>query len=713
VDLAPRRDSSLEWWFVQGHISGEGFGRREFMLAMFRQGVAADGHMLLVSTFDPATGKHAVHSQVSPQLVANFLADAPAELARTRIDSHLIRAYLAEVESGGAPAPVHQTEAPAFIATEPLSVRWGDFSLFQRGECIDFQFTLPGDGRRVSLSARPAAAWLDDGEFEAGGALAEMAYQSCPRMALTGRLDGDPVVGRGWIDHQWGDYGWLRTGNTESHVLGWEWFAIDLPGNRELLVCHRHIMETGEVVSRFAVLFSPGAPPRLVGDVHLTEKRRWLSRRTVISYPLEWRIEIPSLRIDLDFAPAADDQEVPVFGIINGIWEGAGSVAGTVSGEPVSGRAWLELYGYGFVVDLAAYQKRWVDRIDATLKDFFPPELSERRLAAFAGAPRWRYDSAAMTEMIAVPAWDLLARGGKHWRPIYGLLLLDALGVDAAPYETAMSAITELVHTGSLIIDDIEDGSQTRRGQETIHVRHGLPTAINAGNMLYFLPLLTISNHPNLSPAQRDEIYRIIMEMLVQGHFGQAQDLFWSRPGAAREEGFWAGEHLGEHILQMHAFKSAAAVRAMSEIACIIAGSDKRQREACARFGESWGVAFQIVDDIHNFSDDPKWGKLRGEDIAAGKASYVIHRAVRLLPRPERDQLIALLDDPVARQTADGLAAGIRLVEQSGALAACRAEARVLVDADWPAFAETLPHSQAKIMLRIFVASLLDLPPAA
>ena len=63
------------------------------------------------------------------------------------------------------------------------------------------------------LSARPAAAWLDDGDFEPGGALAEMAYQSCPRMALTGRLDGDPVVGRGWIDHQWGDYGWLRTGN--------------------------------------------------------------------------------------------------------------------------------------------------------------------------------------------------------------------------------------------------------------------------------------------------------------------------------------------------------------------------------------------------------------------------------------------------------------------------------------------------------------------
>ena len=200
-----------------------------------------------------------------------------------------------------------------------------------------------------SLSATAGATWLDDGRFEAGGALAEMAYQSCPRTDAHGPAGRQTLSsGRGWIDHQWGDYGWLRTGNDQSHVLGWEWFAIDLPGDRELLVCHRHVMETGEVVSRFAVLFSPGAPPRLVDDVRLTEKRRWLSRRTVISYPLEWRIEIPSLRVDLDFAPAADDQEMPVFGIINGIWEGAGSVAGKVAGRVrlragLAGTLWLRV----------------------------------------------------------------------------------------------------------------------------------------------------------------------------------------------------------------------------------------------------------------------------------------------------------------------------------------------------------------------------------
>ncbi|HSM19644.1 MAG TPA: polyprenyl synthetase family protein, partial [Hyphomicrobiales bacterium] len=131
--------------------------------------------------------------------------------------------------------------------------------------------------------------------------------------------------------------------------------------------------------------------------------------------------------------------------------------------------------------------------------------------------------------MLARPIWDLLSRGGKHWRPIFGILLLQALGVEPAPYETMLAVIPELGHNAAVVIDDIEDASQTRRGEETIHLRYGLPTAINAANTLYFLPLLSISDHPHLTAGQRDAIYRLIIEMFVQAHFGQAQDLYWSK----------------------------------------------------------------------------------------------------------------------------------------------------------------------------------------
>ena len=111
--------------------------------------------------------------------------------------------------------------------------------------------------------------------------------------------------------------------------------------------------------------------------------------------------------------------------------------------------------------------------------------------------------------------------GQQHWRPIYGLLLLDALGVDVEPYETLISVVAEFVHNGSVIIDDIKDDSRTRRGEPTIHLRYGLPTAINAGNQLYFLPLLALSGHPALTPEQRnEESYRVVIRMFVQAHIG-------------------------------------------------------------------------------------------------------------------------------------------------------------------------------------------------
>ncbi|MBZ0217350.1 MAG: polyprenyl synthetase family protein, partial [Fimbriimonadaceae bacterium] len=270
--------------------------------------------------------------------------------------------------------------------------------------------------------------------------------------------------------------------------------------------------------------------------------------------------------------------------------------------------------------------------------------------------------------------------------------------------------IPEFIHNGSVIIDDIEDGSETRRGDETIHRRYGVPAAINAGNMLYFLPLLSLSDHPHLSARQRADIYDVIVKMFVQAHIGQAQDLFWSKPDLVRGTPFWQADDLDQLILQAHAFKTAASVRAISEVVCIIAQTDPALRDICSRFGESWGVAFQIVDDINNFTTRPEWGKVRGEDIAAGKASYVIHKAITMLEGVERSTLIDILENPKIRNSEPGLRRGIELVERSGALKACRAEAKALVETEWQTFSNVLPQSQSKILIRLFLTNLLDLP---
>lgn len=713
-DLSPRGATELEWWFVQGYLEAESFGRRNFMLSLFRQARKRGGdvHMALLSTLDPETGSHRVRSQVSPEFVENFLHEAPGQLKKWGIEDRLAGTFIKELAESGPPAPIRSEPASVELTSHPFKAAWGDLLLSQSGDSIAIGFRLPEDGRPCALEAQSRSGWLTE-ERAGGGAVGTMAYHNCPRLALAGSVGQVAVGGEAWIDHQWGDFGWFRGTGEDARLLGWDWFGINLSDGTDLIVMVHRDMRTGQALASSAMVFADGRPQRTVRDVSIAATRRWLSPETMVDYPVAWTIDIPSISAKLTFEPAADDQEIPVFGFINAIWEGAGHVAGELGGRPVSGRARLELHGYGYIHDFKIYQDRWKDRIDRSIRAFFPDTLDQARLAAYLGPPRWSYDAGAHTDMLSRPVWDLLSRGGKHWRPIFGILLLQALGVEPSPFEAALSVIPELEHNAAVIIDDIEDASETRRGGEAIHLKYGLPAAINAANTLYFLPLLLISNHPHLTTGQREAIYRIFVDMFVQAHFGQAQDLYWSKLDPDRRAALWHDERLGELILQAHAFKTAAPVRATAEFVCIIADADPETREACRKFAESWGVAFQIIDDVNNFTEAPEWGKVRGEDIAAGKFSFAIHKAVHRLDGAERRRLMEILASERLRRTDAGLSEAIGLVEGSGALEDCRRYAKELMDRDWPAFSRALPASRHKTMLRIMLTKLIDLPVEA
>ena len=91
---------------------------------------------------------------------------------------------------------------------------------------------------------------------------------------------------------------------------------------------------------------------------------------------------------------------------------------------------------------------------------------------------------------INAPALDLLKRGGKRWRPVLMSLCCELCGGGGAALP--LTPLVELPHNGSLIIDDIEDSSDMRRGAPAVHLRFGEDMAINTGNLLYFLPLYLI-----------------------------------------------------------------------------------------------------------------------------------------------------------------------------------------------------------------------------
>ncbi|MCC2113669.1 MAG: polyprenyl synthetase family protein [Hyphomicrobiales bacterium] len=710
-DLSPRPESSLEWWFVQGRITGETLGPREFMISFFRQAQSADtpdGHMLLVSALDPANGRHCAVSQISSNLFDNFNRTARDEMRGTGVDGIVVDAFLNETATGGPARPVRLAEGTAVTRSQPLAIRWNEFAIEHTADGIDITFVLPGDGRSCRLRALPQRSWFE-GRDLGGDGIGTMAYDCCPRLQLSGTAGGETVSGEAWMDHQWGDYGWMRAPNKGSALLGWDWIGINLDDGRDFIVMVHRDMRTRDPVARFAVMFDDTGT-QIVDTVTITGLGEWFSHETMADYPVRCRIEIPELSAVFEFEPLAENQEISVFGLINTIWEGAGTIRGTLGGSAVSGRARLELHGYGYVTEFKRYQKKWVERIDRTITEFLPQALDQKALERYLGPLRWSCDATAHSKMLSEPVWDLLYRGGKRWRPIFGLLLVGALGKEVAPFELLFSVIPELVHNGSVIIDNIEDASDTRRGQETLHRRYGLPTAINAGNTLYFLPLLSIAETIDLSVRQRDAIYRHFITMFIQAHFGQAQDLYWAKIGPEEKRRQLEDDHTEALILQAHAFKSAAAVRTVAELACIVADADLAVRDVSTRLGESWGTAFQIIDDVNNFSTAQHWGKIRGEDVIEGKITYALHKAVRLLLGADKDRLLEILTTERLRSSEAGLAEALALIEKSGALEVCRRDANALFERDWPVFSALLPNSREKIMLRAMLDTFLGEP---
>ena len=103
-------------------------------------------------------------------------------------------------------------------------------------------------------------------------------------------------------------------------------------------------------------------------------------------------------------------------------------------------------------------------------------------------------DVESVNKATGEPIYDLLNRGGKLWRPLLGMMFAEAFGRDLNDFEANKDVyyscgLTELVHNGSLMIDDIEDGSEKRRGDLCSHKKFGVDVAINAGCFMMFSPI--------------------------------------------------------------------------------------------------------------------------------------------------------------------------------------------------------------------------------
>jgi len=231
---------------------------------------------------------------------------------------------------------------------------------------------------------------------------------------------------------------------------------------------------------------------------------------------------------------------------------------------------------------------------------------------------------------------DYPLRGGKMMRPALCIAAARAFG---APIDSALnSAIAiELLHNALLIHDDIEDESDQRRGQPTLHALHGVPLAINAGDTLTLLSLRPLIENAGVLGAELS--LRILEEteiMARQSAEGQALELGWRRDNIT-------GIDVSDYLLMVLKKTCWLATIYPLRVGGLIGTAGQIDPECFIRFGFFLGATFQIQDDLLNLTGDQAYGKEQDGDLWEGKRTLMLIRLMQESSAGERECLSWIL----------------------------------------------------------------------
>ena len=212
-------------------------------------------------------------------------------------------------------------------------------------------------------------------------------------------------------------------------------------------------------------------------------------------------------------------------------------------------------------------------------------------------------DLRAMTPVIDETLWapleDFLSAPGKNVRPRlveigYRLCANDAEALSPELQERILiaSEIVESVHAGALIIDDIQDGSLVRRNRETMHIKYGMPLALNAGNWLYFWALDRIRGL-KLPIEERLPLLEDCVQLLLEAHYGQALDIGTSLIDLPQTE-------VAALCRSSMELKTSTLMALALRLGSSLAGQTSLDPKLLD-LGRQLGFVLQVYDDVGNF----------------------------------------------------------------------------------------------------------------
>ncbi|MEM2910502.1 MAG: polyprenyl synthetase family protein [Nitrososphaerota archaeon] len=334
--------------------------------------------------------------------------------------------------------------------------------------------------------------------------------------------------------------------------------------------------------------------------------------------------------------------------------------------------------------------KEYSRLVEKAIERYVPRKFTQEEAVRLFGVPRFSYEPESLTKAVSEPFWDLMDRGGKRWRPALLLLTYEALGGKTEDI-VDIAIIPEIVHNGTLIVDDVEDSGDFRRGKECIHKIYGIDIAVNVGNTMYYLPLIGLLKDKKISPEKMLAIVQCYVEEMLRLSLGQAMDIAWHK-GLVNDVD-------EEHYMQMCAFKTGSLSRMAVGIAGIMADANYELLKGLKDFAESLSIAFQIQDDVLNIVGDvKKYGKEIGGDIKEGKRTLMVIYAMKHLPKEEANRLKKILSLHTSEPSL--IEEAITLIKKSGAVEYASEVARKLVRESWEALDRLLPETPAKKKLK-------------
>lgn len=203
--------------------------------------------------------------------------------------------------------------------------------------------------------------------------------------------------------------------------------------------------------------------------------------------------------------------------------------------------------------------------------------------------------------------------GGKRLRPVLAVLSARAMGYEAGRH-IDLAAIVEFIHTATLLHDDVVDASDLRRGRETANALWGNEASVLVGDFLY---------------SRSFEMMVDVGQMRVMEILAKATNII-SEGEVLQLLNVHDADTTEERYLNVIRYKTAKLFEAACQLGAIISGSDATQEQAMADYGMHLGTAFQLIDDVLDYSaSSDDMGKNVGDDLAEGKPTLPLIYVMR------------------------------------------------------------------------------------